>query len=321
VGRFDSLGFGLLILWTGSLQVILDKGQEDDWFGAPWIRWAAVVLFTTLFWFLVHCWRSKSPIVNLRVLTNRNFAVGCLLISMLGIAIYITITMLPLFYQEVLGYTALTAGIAVGPRGLGSMIGLPIIGKLSNKFDNRFLLCGGFTVFGLCSIAFARVHIGIGPTTLLIPIVITGFALSFVFVPIASMATATLSNQQMGNATGIFNLLRNIGGSIGISIATTMLVRRAAMHQTRIAAAVPQSGYWFQQRVATLSAYLSHQINPAQARAVAVGHIYGQLEQQALLWSFVDIFRWTALLAFLAAIMVWLFQRVSDKADGSVQLH
>jgi DHA2 family multidrug resistance protein len=89
-GRFDSLGFGLLIVWTGCLQVILDKGQEDDWFGAAWIRWAALMLVTTLFWFLVHCWRSKTPIVNLRILRNRNFAVGCLLISMLGIAIYIT---------------------------------------------------------------------------------------------------------------------------------------------------------------------------------------------------------------------------------------
>ena len=320
-GRFDNLGVGLLILWTGCLQVILDKGQEDDWFGAAWIRWAAAILVTSLFWFIVHCWRANHPIVNLHILRNRNFAVGCLLISMLGVAIYITITMLPLFYQEVLGYTALTAGIVVFPRGIGSMIGLPVIGYISNKIDNRYLLSAGFATFGLCSIAFANVNLGISPLTLLLPILITGFALSFVFVPIASMATSTLRNEQIGNATGIFNLLRNIGGSIGISVAETALVRRGAMHQARIAAAAPQSGYWFQQQTSALTAYLSHQLGRAPAHAAALATLYRRLEQQAMLWSFVDVFRWTALLAFLAAAMVWLFQRISHHKDGSVRVH
>jgi DHA2 family multidrug resistance protein len=320
-GPFDSLGFGLLILWSGCLQIILDKGQEDDWFGAPWIRWAAVILATTLFWFIVHCWRAKHPIVNLHILRNRNFAVGCLLISMLGVAIYITITMLPLFYQEVMGYTALTAGIVVFPRGIGSMIGLPVIGYISNKIDNRYLLSAGFAIFGLCSIAFADVNLGISPLTLLVPILITGFALSFVFVPIASMATSTLKNEQIGNATGIFNLLRNIGGSIGISMAETALVRRTSFHQSQIAASAPQSGYWFQQQTSALTGYLSHQLGRGAASSAALGMLYRRLEQQALLWSFIDVFRWTALLAFLAAILVWLFQRISHRKDGSVRVH
>ena len=155
-----------------------------------------------------------------------------MLIFLLGFAIYITIAMMPLFYQEVLGYTALTAGMVVAPRGLGSMLGLPLMGFISHRIDNRWLITIGFTGFGLLSIWFSLINTGIGPTTMLIPIVLTGFALSFVFVPIGNMATVTLTNQQMGNATGIFNLLRNIGGSIGISLASTMLVRRMAFHQT-----------------------------------------------------------------------------------------
>ena len=322
VGAFDNLGFALLILWTGSLQIILDKGQEDDWFAAPWIRWAALILTTTLFWFVAHCWRAKAPIVNLHVLRNRNFRVGCSLIFMLGVAIYITITMLPLFYQEVLGYTALTAGIVVFPRGVGSMLGLPVIGIISHKMDNRYLLCAGFIVFGCCSIAFGNVNLSMGPLTLLLPILVTGFALSFFFVPIASMATSTLHNEQIGNATGIFNLLRNIGGSIGISMAETALVRRSAFHQARIAASTPQTSTWFQQSAAGMSHYFAHQLSPGEAPSTALGMMYRGLQQQALLWSFIDVFRWTALLSFLAALMVWRFQKVVHKKDdSSVQLH
>ncbi len=320
-GAFDNLGFGLLCLWTGCLQVVLDKGQEDDWFGALWLRWAVFILIVSFLWFVWHSWRRRQPLVNLRILArNRNFAVGCLLTFMLGIAIYVTVAILPLFYQEVLGYTALTAGIVVAPRGLGSMLGLPVMGIISHRIDNRWLLCAGFAVFGICSIIFADVDLDISPTTLLLPIVITGFALSFVFVPIASMAVATLRNEQIGNATGIFNLVRNIGGSIGISMAETALIRRQAFHQSRIAAAVPQTGAWFQQHASGAAAYLSRQLGHAAGQPAALATMYRELQHQAMLWAFVDVFRWTALIAFAAGAMVWLFQRITHEEDGSVSV-
>jgi DHA2 family multidrug resistance protein len=320
-GAFDNLGFALLVLWSGCLQIILDKGQEDGWFGAVWIRWATMVLGVSLFWFVWHCWRSRKALVDLHVLKNRNFAVGCLLIFMLGFTIYITISILPLFYQEVMGYTALAAGIAVGPRGIGSMIGLPVIGVISNKLDNRYLMCAGFTAFGLCTLYFSFVNLEIGPSTLLLPIVVTGFALSFVFVPIASTATSTLSNEQMGNGSCVFNLLRNIGGSIGISTAQTFLVRRTNFHEVQLAADLPRSGYLFQQQVQQTGVYLGRQLGPAAGRPGALGLIYRNLERQALLLSFIDVLRWTAVVAFASAAMVWLFRRISHRQDGSVRVH
>jgi DHA2 family multidrug resistance protein len=320
-GPFDNLGFGLLCLWTGCLQVILDKGQEADWFGAIWIHWMVFVLAVSFAWFLWHSWHKRQPLVNLHIVArNRNFAVGCLLVFMLGIAIYVTVAILPLFYQEVLGYTALTAGIVVAPRGLGSMLGLPVMGFISHRVDNRWLLCAGFAVFGLCSILFSDVNLGISPTTLLIPIVVTGFALSFVFVPIASMAVATVRNEQIGNATGIFNLVRNIGGSIGISMAETALIRRQSFHQSNLAAAVPQSGAWFQQHSSGAAAYLGRQLGHAAGSPAALSILYEQLQRQAMLWAFVDVFRWTALIAFAAGGMVWLFRRVRHEEDGSVSV-
>ncbi|MFY9748919.1 MAG: DHA2 family efflux MFS transporter permease subunit [Acidobacteriaceae bacterium] len=321
-GPFDNLGFGLLCLWSGCLQVILDKGQEDDWFGAVWIRWAVLVLVISLTWFIWHSWKAKQPLVDLKILArNRNFAVGCLLVFMLGFAIYVTVAMMPLFYQEVLGYTALTAGLVVAPRGIGSMIGLPIVGIITHKVDNRWLLTWGFLGFGLCSVWFANLNTGIGPLTMLIPIMVTGFMLSFLFVPIGNMATLTVSNEQMGNATGIFNLLRNIGGSIGISMAATMLTRRMTFHQTRIAGSVPLSGLWFEQHARQMAAYFAQRLGHAQGQPAALAAMYMQLQRQALLWGFVDIFRWTALVAFAAGCMVWLFRRVSHQADGSVKEH
>jgi DHA2 family multidrug resistance protein len=308
--KFDGLGFGLLAVWTGCLQVILDKGQESDWFGAAWIRWAALILIVAFTWFIVHSWRNKTPLVNLRTLKDRNFAIGCSLMVLLGLAIYSMITMLPLFYQELLGYTAFAAGLVVGPRGIGSIIGMPVIGYLTNKVDPRYLLTFGFVGFGITSLFFGNVNLGISPWTLITPIVLTGFALSFVFVPITTQAYSTLRNDQIGNASGIFNLVRNIGGSIGISIAETLLVRRSDMHQTEIGSNVTHTQIWAQNQMHTLTAYFGQHMPPPAARAAAAGQIYHELGRQALLWSFVDVFRWTALICFVCVILVWFFKKV-----------
>ncbi len=310
VSKFDNLGFGLLIVWTGCLQVVLDKGQEDDWFGATWIRYAVTALCIAFVWFILHSFRSKTPLVNLRVLKDRNFAVGCLLIAMFGIAIYSMITVLPLFYQELLGYTAFTAGLVVGPRGIGSILGMPVIGFLGDKLDARYLLTFGFIVFGVTSLIFGNIDLSIGPTTLLWPIIITGFALSFVFVPITTQAYGTLRNEQIGNASGIFNLVRNIGGSVGISVAQTLLTRRADFHQNQITNYVPQTQIWFQQQTAMLGRPLGRDFNPGNSMYAALAKLYQELGQQALLWAFVDVFRWMALLAFGCVPLVWLFRKV-----------
>jgi MFS transporter, DHA2 family, multidrug resistance protein len=315
VSPFDHLGFGLLCVWSGSLQIILDKGQEEDWFGAVWIRWAASILVVSFAWFVVHSWRTNAPLVDLRVLKrNWNFRMSCVLIFMVGFVLYIQVSMLPLFYQEVLGYTALTAGLVVAPRGLGAMLGLPIVGAMSQRIDNRWLLFLGFSIFTTASMLFSFVNSQVGPTSLLVPIVIAGFGMSFLFVPLGSMATQTLPNEEIGNATGIFNLLRNIGGSVGIALAQTELVRRADFHQARLAAATPQAGYWFQMNAERLSRYLGGHLGHAAGHPAALAMIYRMMQQQALLLSFLDIFQWSAIVAACAALLSWSFKRVGGSS-------
>jgi MFS transporter, DHA2 family, multidrug resistance protein len=308
-GKFDNLGFGLLIVWTGCLQVVLDKGQEVDWFGATWVRYAVATCAVALIWWIVHSTRGRNPLVNLGILSDRNFAVGCLLMTFFGLAVYSMVTLLPLFYQELLGYTAFAAGIVVFPRGIGAIVGMPVIGFLSDRVDTRYLLTFGFIVFGFMSLKFGDVNLSVGPDTLLWPIIITGFALSFVFVPITTQSYTNLRNEQIGNASGIFNLVRNIGGSAGISISQTLLTRRADLHQTQIAGTVARSQPWLQMQTQRLNHALGRFSNPANAVPQSHGFLYQQLGQQALLWAYVDVFRWTAILCFVCVFLVWLFTK------------
>ncbi len=311
---FDGLGFGALVVWTGALQVVLDKGQEDDWFGASWIRWAVAALVTAFLYWVWRSWTRKDTLVDLKVLKDRNFAVGAVLIFLFGVSIYSTTTMLPLFYQELLGYTAFTAGLAVAPRGLGAICGMPVIGFLSNKVDPRLLLTFGFFLFGCTTLYFGNLTLDISPTTMLLPILLTGFALSFVFVPISTAAYGTLSNEQIGNASGLFNLMRNVGGSIGISVASTLLTRRSSLHQNEIINSVPRTGQQFQNAIHGAQQALTGALGPANVGGTNGGPasavLYGELQRQASNWAFIDVFRWLSILCFTCVAVVWVLKRV-----------
>ncbi len=226
-GRIDGIGLGLLAIWLAALQIILDKGQEDDWFGATWIRWAFGVLILFFVLFLIRQLKIAKPLVDLKVFTNRNFALGSLLIALFGGVIYGIVTILPLFYQTVLGYTASASGIAVSPRGIGAVLVMPVIGALTSRIDNRWLIAAGFALFGWTSLAMARLTLDISQWSLLTPIILSGVASGLVFVPLATVSMGTLSNEQIGNASGLYNLLRNIGGSVGISVVNTIVSRHS----------------------------------------------------------------------------------------------
>ena len=321
VGPFDNIGFGLLIVWTGCLQLVLDKGQEDDWFGAIWVRWAVVALIVSLVLWIWRSWTNPRGLVDLHVLKDRNLRTGCILVAMLGMCIYITIAILPLYYQEIMGYTAFTAGLVVGPRGIGSFIGSFFIGFLGSRIDNRKLMSAGFIGFAVCSFIFGTVSLSFGPFTLLIPIMITGFALSFVFVPMSTLMMSTITNKDMGAATGLANMLRNIGGSVGIAMATTTLIRRSALHQSYLASNLDPTSPELQRKSAMIAAYLGHRIGPTSARPGSYGLIYGLMQQQSALLAYVDVFRWTAVLAIICAAATWLFKKPTKHLSPPPDMH
>jgi MFS transporter, DHA2 family, multidrug resistance protein len=309
-GKFDGVGLGLLAVWLGCLQIILDKGQEDDWFGATWIRWATGILIVSFVMFLVREFRHNKPLVDLRVFRHRNFAIGCLLIGLFGAAIYGLVTLLPLFYQELLGYTALAAGWAVSPRGVGAIIAMPMIGYLTAKIDNRWLIAFGFCLFAITSIWFGEVNLAIGQWSFLWAITLSGFGSGCVFVPLSTTTMAFLKNEEIGNASGLYNLLRNIGGSIGISIVNTIVARHEQLHRNELAASLVPGRPEVLGAVSGIQQYLGAQgASATTATQRAYGLLNATLNAQSRLWSYVDDFRYMALMCFACVPIVFLLKK------------
>jgi DHA2 family multidrug resistance protein len=309
-GRMDSIGLGLLAVWLGALQIILDKGQEDDWFGAIWIRWATLILVVTLAAFIIRELKIGNPLVNLRIFSNRNFALGCILIGLFGGVIYGLITLLPLFYQTLMGYTAAAAGLAVAPRGVGAVLIMPVIAILTSRLDNRWLIATGFGVFGFTALAFGHVTLEMSQWSMLWPIIISGMASGMVFVPLSTTAMGTLGNEQIGNASGLYNLMRNIGGSIGISLVNTLVSRHEQMHRSELVGHLAPGTASYDQTLRTIQTQV-----PGDRAYLMINRT---LDQQAAMWSYVDDFRYLALACFLCVPVVLMLKQVRHK-KGAVQ--
>jgi DHA2 family multidrug resistance protein len=316
-GKFDGIGLGLLAVWLGALQIILDKGQEDDWFGATWIRWAAVTLFLALIAFLIRELRARQPLVDLKVFRHRNFTIGCILIGLFGASIYGLVTLLPLFYQELMGYTALAAGWAVSPRGVGAILAMPMIGYLTAKIDNRYLIAFGFTLFGIASLWFGEVNLNISQWTFLWAIIISGFGSGCVFVPLSTTTMAFLKNEEIGNASGLYNLLRNIGGSVGISVVNTIVARHEQLHRNELAASLRPGRVTVIGTLEGTQQFLTAQgASPTTALRRAYGLVNLTLNSQARLWSYVDDFRYMALACFACVPIVFTLKKAIRKGPA-----
>ena len=311
-GRIDGIGLGLLAVWLGALQIILDKGQEDDWFGANWIRWATGILVVAFVAFIVREMTHDKPLVNLRVFRHRNFLLGCLLIAIFGGLLYGLVTLLPLFYQELLGYTAFAAGWAVSPRGIGAILAMPIIGVLTNKLDTRWLIACGFAMFGISSLRFGQADLAISQWSFLWAIVLSGFGSGSIFVPLSTTTVTGLANEEIGNASGLYNLSRNVGGSIGISIVNTIVARHQQLHQNELVHSVTSTGIALQNQLQTLQHYLQTQgYSATDSMRKAYGIIGEIVSGQARLWSYVDDFRYMALVSFACIPIVFMLKKAS----------
>lgn len=312
-GRIDYIGFGLMALGLAALQIVLDKGQEDDWLSSPFITKAIIIAVVGLVAFIIWELRTKEPIVNLRVLGNRNFAVGVVLITAMGVVLYGTIALLPLFLQTLMGYPALQSGLAVSPRGIGAVVSMIVVGRLVGKIDGRYLVMFGFVVVGYSSYLLGDINLDISISSIVWPQIIAGLAMGFVFVPLTVMSTGTLSNEQLGNATGIFNLMRNVGGSFGIAAVTTMLARGAQVHQAVMVEHLTPYDPEFQQRVSQLAGVVgSAGVNVMTMQQQAYGAIYQTLVRQANLLAYIDNFRFLAFMCVICAPAALLFKRVRN---------
>jgi DHA2 family multidrug resistance protein len=310
-GAIDYLGFGLMALWLGTLQLVLDKGQESDWFASMWVRWTAAISVLALIAFIVREVKDHEPIVHLQVFIDRNFSVGTLVTAVYGFVLYASTAMLPLFLQTMMGYSALQSGMSVSPRGLGAMVSMVAAGLLVRYIDARLLMAFGFALLGYSTWLLGQINLAIGMGSVVVPNVMSGLAMGFVFVPLTTMTLSRLPKQEMGNATGIYNLMRSIGGSIGIATVTTMLVRGAQAHQNYLAANAGAGNPVTGALVRGLQAKLFSQgADMVTAHQKAVGMLYRSVQQQAALMAYMDNFRLMAALALLCVPLLLLFRGV-----------
>jgi MFS transporter, DHA2 family, multidrug resistance protein len=309
-GSIDAIGFGLMALWLGTLQLVLDKGQEADWFGASWICWTSAVSVAALVCFLVREFTCAEPIVQFRILKNRNFALGTAIAALFGFALYGVTALVPLFLQTLLGFSALDSGLAASPRGLGSMTAMLLVGVLVNYIDTRLLLALGMVGFGISALMLGHINLEISIWTVAFPMILNGFAGGFTFVPMTTLSMGMLRKEEIGNASGIYNLMRNIGGSVGIAIVTATLVRGGQIHQNYLAANLAPSSAQTSALAAGLSAkYAAGGASVADAHHLALGSIYRLLLQQASLLAYADAFRMIGYLGLACIPLILLMAR------------
>ncbi len=317
-GSIDILGFCLMAVALGTLQIMLDKGQEDDWFSATWIRWFAVISAISMTIFIIWELRIKEPLVRLRVLKNRNFAVGTVLISLVGVVLYSAITLIPLFLQTLMGYTALQSGIAVSTRGIGALMAMPLVGFMTGKIDFRKLIGTGFLLVAISLWLIGDLNLEIPMRHIALPSIMTGVGLSMMFVPLATVAMGTLPQNEMGNASGIFNLMRNLGGGFGIALLETYFTRMTQINQANMVSHLTPWDLDFNQKLHEFQNFFSYNMPATEAHRHALGSIYDLVQRQAQLLGFVQTFRTLAVISLLCIAATLLLKKVRPRTRGPV---
>jgi MFS transporter, DHA2 family, multidrug resistance protein len=232
--HIDFIGLGLVAVGLGTLQVVLDKGQRDDWFESKFILVLTAIAVVALIWVIIWEWYQKDPIIDLHLFRERSFAVANFLMFMLGFALLGSTLLLPLFMQTMLGYTAEQAGIALSPGGFTIMLAMPLVGFLLSRYSPRWLLMFGLTMLSVSLFHMTSFDLDMDFKTVTMARVYQAIGMAFLFVPINTAAYSMLPREKNNAASGLMNLARNIGGSVGISFVTTMLARRAQVHQVRL---------------------------------------------------------------------------------------
>jgi DHA2 family multidrug resistance protein len=320
--KIDYTGLGLLAVGLGFLQIVLDKGQREDWFGSNFIAWCSVLAVVGLVGALLWELSKKDPIVDLRMLKERNFAIATFTMFMLGFVLYGSTVLLPIFLQTLMGYTAMLSGLVLSPGGLATLLALPIVGRLTQKVEARWLVAVGLMITGASLLSMANFNLEIDFWTALKAWTISRMGMAFLFVPINVMAFYYIPKEKMNNATGIINLARNIGGSVGIANVTTLLARRAQIHQSILVSHVTPLDAPYRSAISGASQILMQQGSSAtQALQQAQGLVYGNLIRQSTMLAFIDSF-WLLGLTFLAMIpLMFLMKPAKPHPAGPMAVH
>jgi len=308
----DYVGFALVAIGLGCLQVVLDKGQEDDWFGSTFITTFAILSAIGIIGGI--CWEllgTKDPIVDLPLLRDRSFAFTNLMMFVTMFVLLTTTQLLPQFVQQILLYNATKAGLLLMPGGLALMALMPLVGFLVRKVQPKYLIALGFLIAALAMHHLARFEPGASFKALALARALQAVGLAFLFVPIQTIAYANLPRAKSNNASALINLMRNLGGSVGISLGTTLLARRAQVHQDRLVAHLTPTALPFQTALHNLAARLHETgLDPVTALKHATAVLARNMQLQAAMLSYLDVFMVLMYGSLIAAALTTVLRKI-----------
>jgi DHA2 family multidrug resistance protein len=319
--KIDTWGLCFMTVGLGCLQVVLDKGQREDWFSSQFIMWMAFIAVSCLIIFIVVELSAENPVVNLRVFKNLSFSSGNLIMFFVFFNLFGSIVLLPIYLQSLMGYTSFLAGLALGPGGIATMIAMPIAGNLVNRVSPKAILAFGIAVAAYAIHLMSQFNLLADFSAVFWPRVVLGLGMGFLFIPLTTTTMSGIRKEEMGNATAVFNLLRNLGGSFGVAFVTTMVARRSQFHQFRLAEHLTPFSRNLQDAVPQISQLLRGRgLIPPYPGQGSLGLVYNQLLQQASMLAFNDSFYILSVMMILVLPFV-LFMKKAKETTPPMGVH
>lgn len=316
--KIDHWGLFFLVVGLGCLQIVLDKGQREDWFSSTFILWLSYISISSLIMFVVVESFAENPIVNLRTFKNLSFSSGNIIMFFVFFSLFASIVLLPIYLQTVMGYTSFLAGLVLGPGGIAAMVAMPIAGRLVTKLNPKAILAFGIVAATYSIHLMAQFNVLADFNTVALPRFIMGWGMGFVIIPLTTMTMSSIRKEEMGNATGIFNLLRNLGGSFGVAFVTTMLARRAQFHQVHLTEHLTLFDQGFRSALPHVSQILQGRgLAPFLSNQGSLGAIQGEVLRQASMLSFNDAFHILSIMMVLVLPLVLLMRKGSRSESPS----
>jgi MFS transporter, DHA2 family, multidrug resistance protein len=315
----DYIGIGLIALGIGCLQVVLDKGQEDDWFASHLIVTLSVIALISFVALVIWELREKSPVIELRLFRNFNFAAASLMMFVLGVALYAATALMPLFVQELAGYTAELAGLVLSPGGLVMIVTMPIVGQLSSRVQARWLGAIGFLITGIALMHMTRLSLQASFSTYMLDYVFQRLGVAFMFIPINTLAYLDVPPGKNNQISGMINMFRNVGASVGISMVTTLTQRRAQIHQDTFSMHVNTFNPALRNQLSGLTNQLFHAgMSTADASHQALGRMYLMVQTQASTEAYLDTLKILAIICFCILPLLLLVKKNDPHAKKAL---
>ncbi len=313
--KIDYIGFLFLIVWLVTFQVFLDKGNNADWFGSEWICWTFAISMIAMVLFIYSQIVQKDSIIDLSVFKDKNFVLGTIILVIANMVLYASTTIMPLFLQNLMGYNAFWSGYSLMPRGFGSVAAITLYSLTNKMFDFRIFALVGIVCLAVSSLMFGFLNLEFSMINIIVPNVIFGFSVGLTITVLTTVSMDTISNAQMTNASGVQNLIKNLGAAIGTSLVATMVSRYSQAFQHNLVEYLNTQNNVYMERLSALTSYLCQYDVFSVAQAKAQGMLYNQLIQQSTLSAYIETFRVWGLITLVCLPLLLLYGK-SNKSKS-----